>query len=182
MSTGPTWWTRSLPTWRTASSPTPSVFSWDAGHIRVGRVRKEPTTDHREGSHLRTTVAESPPSCSSTKSVPTDTPEISNPTASTPTEYNRVHETSLPPRHCGYCQKFGKNGRQSGHNNQGKPLGVLACVLPHVSEYKPLVLQGTLGGKHSSMLIDSGVAVSLIRSDMTKQNSQQFDTGHNGRR
>ncbi len=30
------------------------------------------------------------------------------------------------------------------------------------------MLQGTLGGKHSSMLIDSGAAVSLIHSDMTK--------------
>ncbi len=143
---------RSLPTRRTASSPTPPVFGGDAEQCRGGCVRKEPSTDHQGGSRRRTTVAEPPPGYPSTKPVPTDTSEVSNPTASTPTEHNRTHEAVLSP----YCQKFGKNARHCGHNNQGKPLGVLPCVLPHGNEYKPLVLQGTLRGKQSSMLIGSG--------------------------
>ncbi len=89
-------------------------------------------------------------------------PRLQSTTASTRPLYHP------DPRHCDYCQKFGKNARHCGHNNQGKPLHVLACVLPHASEFKPLVLQDTLGGKHSFMLIDSGAALSLIHSDMTK--------------
>ncbi len=103
--------------------------------VRYGCVRKEPSTGHRGGSHRRTTKAAPPPGCPSTKSVPTDAPEISNPTASTTTEHNRVHETSLPskPQDSGYCQKCGKITRHCGHINQGRPLDVLACVLPHVN-------------------------------------------------
>lgn len=73
------------------------------------------------------------------------------------------------PTRCGYCLRYGKAARHCGHNEPGELAFSLASLkLPRPSDYKPLVIQGALGGEHTSVLVDSGAAVSVIHSSFAK--------------
>ncbi len=86
----------------------------------------------------------------------------------------RIFQPSADGSPCWFCQKFGKKARKCGHNPGKTVCFTHAVSVPASTATKPLVTQGTVNSRHTSLLIDTGAGISLINATFARKAKLQL--------
>ncbi len=85
-----------------------------------------------------------------------------------------ISQPSADGSPCWFCQKFGKKARKCGHNPGNTVCFTHAVSVPGSTPTKPLVTQGTVNSRRTSLLIDTGAGISLINATFARKAKLQL--------